>query len=340
MKITARDIQNFLQRPNPVARVILVYGPDTGLVKERAKILGQTVVSDLSDPFNVAQMTADQIKDDPARLSDEAHAISMMGGGRLIRVTDAADKLTTALKAYLESASEDSLVVVEGGDLPARSSLRKLCEGASNAAALPCYVEDERDLSRVIRDTMQSEGLSIDGDAVGWLATNIQGDRGRARSELEKLVIYKFSDEDKRVTLDDVMNICGVSGASSMDDLVHATALGQADKAFAAYQKLTEEGLPVIAILRGLQNHFLKLYQARDAMDGGASADQAMKSCSPPIFFKYQPHFRSQLQKWRARSLPLVLRRLMDVEADCKKTGTPIDALCRQTILGISKMRS
>ena len=150
MKIQFRQIEQFVKSPDPAARVILVYGPDHGLVRERCETIGKTIVSDLNDPFNVAVLSAESLADDPARLADEAAAQSMMGGDRLIRIQNGADKLTVLLKSYLEQPSSSALVVVQAGELGPRSSLRKLCESAKNAAALPCYVEDERDVSRFI----------------------------------------------------------------------------------------------------------------------------------------------------------------------------------------------
>src|SRR5688572_24051534 len=100
MKLTTRNIDPFLKKPDPAARVILVYGPDNGLMRERAQQLALTIVKDLNDPFNVAALSAEILADDPARLSDEAGAISMMGGDRVIRIENAGDKLTTLIKTY------------------------------------------------------------------------------------------------------------------------------------------------------------------------------------------------------------------------------------------------
>ena len=54
MKLSYRQIEPFVAKPDPAARVILIYGPDAGLVRERAAIIGKSVVADLNDPFNVA----------------------------------------------------------------------------------------------------------------------------------------------------------------------------------------------------------------------------------------------------------------------------------------------
>ena len=338
MKLGYRDIEPFVKKPNPAARVILVYGPDSGLMKERAKTMGLSVVQDINDPFNAVTLSTDILNEDPARLSDEAGAISMMGGERLIRIEDASDKITPLLKTYLENPPETALVILEAGELSPRSSLRKLCESAKNAAAVPCYVEDERDLSRLIRETLQNEQIGIDADATSWLAANISGDRQKARGELEKLITYKGADKTP-VTLDDVRACCGEAGALAIDDLVYAVAGNNTAGALKTYKQLLEEGVSFIVILRSLQNHFRRLHITKAKIEQGANADSALKSLAPPIFFKQQAAFKAQVQRWSMPGINKVLQRLMDLEAQCKQTGMPVETLCAQAVLGISKSR-
>jgi DNA polymerase-3 subunit delta len=339
MKLSFRQIEPFVKNPDAAARVILIYGPDDGLMRERSRTIGQSVVKDLNDPFNVAVLNSDTLVEDSSRLSDEANAISMLGGGRLIRVENASDKITSFVKLYLENPNPNALVILEAGEMTPRSSLRMLCEKSDKAAALPCYVEDERDLARLIRDTLQAEKIVAEGDAVAWLASAITGDRGRARSELEKLIIYKGEDKTP-LTLEEAQAVCGDSAASDLDDLVYSVASRQAGKAMNVYGRLMDEGVSFVPILRALQNHFRRLHITRARIDNGTGAEEAMKSLQPVIFFKQEAAFKGQLQSWSLPGLDKVLRRLLDLEADCKKTGIPVETLCAQAMLGIASMRS
>lgn len=339
MKLAYRDIEPFVKSPDKAARVILVYGSDAGLVSERANTMGKTVCPDLNDPFNVCTMTADQLIDDPARLSDEANAISMMGGDRLIRIEDGADKLTTLLKTYLENPSPSALVVVRAGELGTKSTLRALCEKAKNAAAVPCYVEDARDLTRFIQDTVRAENKNIDRDAVAWLASNISGDRRKVRTELDKLLIYKWN-EAGSITLADAQAACGAAGVQSFDDLVYAVAGRNAASALRAYTTLTAEGENFVTILRVMQNHFRKLHLVKSYVAAGEDTDIAMKRLNPPIFFKQADMFRTQVNQWTMPALNTAMQKLTDLEAQCKQTGMPTETLCAQAILSISKSRA
>ncbi len=335
MKLTYRDIETFVKNPAPKARVILVYGPDTGLVRERSDSMGKTIVPDLQDPFNVTVLQGDDIADDTARLKDEAMAMSMMGGARLIRIENAGDKITTVLKDYLADASAENLVILETGELGPRSSLRKLCEQAANAAAVPCYVDDERAIAQLVRSILSEGGYTIQPDALSWLSMNIAGDRMRIRAETEKLVLYMGA-QSKQITMDDVMAICGEAGAQSFDDLIYAIGGSKTEIALFTYNKLLGEGIPVIQIMRILQGHFRKLHYTKAMIANGMAADQAMGKLQPPIFFKNQAPFKAQLSKWPEDRLISILSRLSEVEAQMKRTGAPTETLGSQVILSLA----
>ena len=335
MKLAWKEIESFVKAPNPKARAILVYGPDTGLVRERALAMAKTVVADPADPFNVASLTGDILADDPARLADEAMAMSLMGGTRLIRIEDASDKLTPLLKDYLAAPSAENLVILEGGELGPKSSLRALFEKSPAAAALPCYVDDEKSVAMLARQLLGEAGYTIQADAMTWLTMNIAGDRLKIRGEIDKLITY-MGRAGNTVRLDDVLASFGEAGAQSTDDLIYAIGSGRAETALFTYHKLLAEGVAVVQIMRFLQGHFRKLHYAKSMMKDGLAADEAMKKLQPPIFFKNEAPFRAQLGKWSEPRLLAILGRLAQIEMQMKQTGAPAETLGAQAILSLA----
>lgn len=337
MKIAPRQIDSFIKAPTPGVRAVLVYGPDDGLMRERAKAVGRTAVADLNDPFNVSVLNASAVVEDSARLSDEANALSMMGGKRLVRIEDGRDAIAPALKDYLQNPNAATLIVIEAGELTPRSALRILFEKSEAAAAIACYVEDERDIAGLIRSSLQEQGFSIASDAAALLASSITGDRLRARSEIEKLVTYMGA--EKQVKLEDVQACCGQAGAQSLDNLVYGAAGAKPAEAFRAFNNLLEEGVPPIVILRALQNHFRRLHFAKAKVEKGIPAEDAMKTLSPPVFFKQESLFRMQINRWKMPALEKTLGRLALLESQCKQSAMPAETLCSQALLAISNMK-
>jgi DNA polymerase III subunit delta len=335
MKIAPRDAIAFVKRPDPAARAVLVYGPDAGLVAERAQALCKTVVDDLADPFAVAALTGDILADDPARLADEAAAIPMLGGARLVRVAGAADGAAPALKAYLANPSPHALVVLEAGDLGPRSPLRKLAEGADNAAALACYVEEGWDLSRTIGDLLTAHGVRATSDAAAWLAQALAGDRGKLRAGLEKLALHHGGDPAP-IGLAEAQAVCGEVAEAALDDLAYAVTARRAADALAAHARLVAEGVADVMICRTLAAHFRRLHLARARADGGESVDSVVKSMR--IFFRQAPAFRAAVAAWPLPRLARALARVTELEARCKSSGQAAGPLLTaQVLLGLAR---
>ena len=188
-------------------------------------------------------------------------------------------------------------------------------------------------------DMVQAENLRIDHDATQWLAVAVAGDRGKVRAEMEKLITYK-GDEQTPISIADVQAACGGGGVQDFDDLVYNVAGRNSAAALKAYGVLMAEGIVFIALLRALQNHFRRLHMTKAHISDGIDLDSAMKKLSPPVFFKQAPMFKAQVNSWSLPVLNGVLRKLGDLEAQCKQTGMPVETLCAQAILAISKIRT
>lgn len=336
MKLNGARIEAFLKSPDKSALAVLVYGPDAGLIKERLDRLAKTVVADLSDPFRIADINGSALKEDPARLADEAAAIALTGGRRVVRVRDAGDNATAALSSFLEHPMGDSLVLVEGGELSPRSSLRKLFEGADNAVALPCYADEGGGLEAVIHETLRAHKLTAEPDAVAFLAEHLGGDRKLTRSELEKLALY-MGEEGGRVKLEDAAACVGDTAALSMDDLCLAAADGDHATAQRILERLYLEGTSPIPILRALQRHFQRLHLCAGHIAKGKTADQAVATLKPPPHFRVADKLKQQLARWPADKLGQALELLVNTEVDCKTTGMPGEELTGRALMQLAR---
>lgn len=336
MKISAGKAEGFIKNPPANVRCILLFGPDQGLVFERSKLLGKSVLGDENDPFNSVVLQASDVKADPPLVADEAAAMSLTGGRRFIRIQDAADSLNTALKSYLSDPIGDALIVLEAGELGPRSSLRKLFEGDKDvAAAVACYGDEGRNLSDVIRDTLQQHGLSADRDAMGYLLNHLGSDRQVSRGELEKLAIYMG--DEKTVTLEHAVACIGDSGAFSLDNVTMAVANGDHAGLETALLRCFDEGNQPIMILRMLARHFHRLHLAKGFVQKGQSPDDALKKLRPPVIFKQAPAFKKQLGSWDLRRIAMALDLISDAERDCKITGYPPQTVCSRALMRIAQ---
>lgn len=336
MKITGGKVAGFIARPDPSVRAVLVYGPDSGLVRERVKALASTVVDDLSDPFRLTELSGGQIKADEALLRDEAQAMAFGGGRRVVIVRDATDAVAAVATDFLNDPAGESLVLLEAGELSPRSKLRKAFEGAKTGAALACYTDDARSLNQVIDETLRAHGLKVSQEARAFLAGVLGSDRMVSRGELEKLALYK-GDQGDEITLEDAMACSGDTAAVSLDAVILSAAGGDQRTLDRALEKAFSEGLQPVAILRMLARHLQRLHFAQAQVAGGKTPDQAMKSLRPPVIFTQADRFRTQIRQWSDSTLTQAMEIITTAEMDCKTTGMPAEAVCGRALMRVAQ---
>jgi len=316
-------------------RAVLIYGPDSGLVHERAAVLASAIVPDAADPFRVSELSPAQIQEDGTRLFDEAAAQSLIGGRRLVRIRQADDSIARSFEAFLDAPPPgDSFVLVEAGDLSKRSKLRQRAEAGKNVAAIPCYIEQGESLEAVLEGLFRERRISADRDALAFLADRVVGDRAAAHNEVEKLSL--FAQGTRRLSLADVRAVTSDSSALDLDEVVQALADRDPRALDQALGKLFAQGESAIAILRACQRHFQRLHLAADDRAKGKSAAEAVDALRPPVFFKARPQMIRQVERWPPARLLAALDTLVRTEAACKRTGVREQTVCTDALLRLA----
>ncbi|TMJ64675.1 MAG: DNA polymerase III subunit delta, partial [Alphaproteobacteria bacterium] len=223
--LRGKEIDAFLARPDPLRPIILLYGPDFGLVRERAEALLASAVDGPNDPFSLVRLDGDELAAEPSRLVDEAMTIPLFGGRRAIRVRAGSRSFAGGIETLAVSPLKDCRVVIEAGELRAESPLRKACERAKTAVAIACYPDGERDLARLIEDELRVSNLRIAPEARATLTSLLGGDRQASRNELRKLALYAHGKGE--VTLDDVMAVVADASEMKLDPIVDGAFAGK-----------------------------------------------------------------------------------------------------------------
>src|SRR5258708_31184127 len=225
--LRGKEIDVFLARPDPGRPIILLYGPDAGLVRERAEALLASAVDDPNDPFSLVKLDGDELSAEPSRLVDEAMTVPLFGGRRAIRVRAGSRSFAGGVDTLADLTVKDCRIVIEAGELRPESPVRKACERAKTAVAISCYPDGERDLAKLIDDEMRGSKLSIAPDARAALMALLGGDRQASRNELKKLALYAHG--TREVTLEDVMAVVADASELKLDPIVDGAFAGKPD---------------------------------------------------------------------------------------------------------------
>src|SRR5262245_50585313 len=338
VKIEPRQADAFPKKAEPNMRGGVFYGNDEGLIAERAAQLARTICPDLKDPFRVVDIAGQALKDDPARLADEFGAMSLMGGRRVIRVRPAGEESAEALENLVAAPAGDALIVLEGGNLTPRSGLRTLAETEACLAALPCYMDSEGDLERLVESAAKAQGLAVDADALEWIVDRLGGDRGQTRSEIDKLLLYKSGDGGKTVTLDDALAVLGDTAAIGIDDVIGATFDGNVEALDRALDRVFAEGGNPVQLVRSLQRHTDQLHLVSGHVAAGGNFEAAMfKARGLPRGGPVRQRFERHARSWTLPRLSAALDRILEDEMRTKSTGLPDEAIARRLCLALAQ---
>lgn len=328
------DVEATLSRIDPLRPVVLLYGPDTGLVRERARAYLARAGEGSTDPFGLVRLDGDEISGDPGRLVDEAGTVALFGGRRTISLRVGSRNVVPAVEALLATPPQDAIVVIEAGDLKRGVGLRALCEASPHASAIACYADTDRDLSRLI-DTMVAEaGTSIDRDARAELMGLLGSDRLASRGEIAKLLLYAAG--EPRITTAHVRAIVGDASAIALDEIADNAFTGQSAPMTDAFAKATHEGMRADIILGSVCRVAQSLHQMRIGIEAGGTVERAVEGARPAIHFRRKLFVEKALRSWNTARLESALLTLDEALLSARRNATLGPAIAERVLLQIA----
>jgi DNA polymerase-3 subunit delta len=332
--LRGRDIDAFLNKPDPTRPIILLYGPDAGLVRERADALVASAVDDPTDPFSYVRMDGDELSAEPSRLVEEAMTIPMFGGRRAIRVRAGSRSFASGVDTLADSPIKDCRIVIEAGELRPESPLRKACERAKTAVAIGCYPDGERDLAKLIDDEMKASKLGIAPDARAALMALLGGDRQASRNELKKLALYSHG--AREVTLDDVMAVVADASELKLDPIVDGAFAGQAAMVETEFAKAMIAGTYPGMIISAAQRQAALLHKASLAVAEGTPASVVVESGFPRLHFSRKNNVETALRNFSTARLAAIIEQLAVAALDMRKQSALAAVIAQRTLLSIA----
>ena len=332
--LRGKEIDTFLARPDPGRPIILLYGSDAGLVRERADALLASAVDDPHEPFSLEKQDGDELSAEPSRLIDEAMTIPVFGGRRAIRVRAGSRNFAAGIDALAEMSLKDCRLVIEAGELRPESPLRKACERARTAVAIACYPDTERDLAKLIDDELRASNLRISSDARAVLMTLLGGDRQASRNELRKLTLYGHGRGE--VTFDDVMAVAADASELKIDPIVDAAFAGNPAIVETEFGKAMVAGTYPGVVISAAQRHAAWLHKSALAIAEGTPVSAVVESGFPRLHFSRKASVETALRQLNAARLMLIIEQLATAALEMRKQAMLAAVIAQRALMAIA----
>jgi DNA polymerase-3 subunit delta len=338
MQKKAYEVDTWLARPDPAVAIVLLYGPDRGLVAERARTFAGKTGLALDDPFSVVRLDAAEIDREESRLIDEARTVSMFSDRRLLWVRNAGaqKRLADDIKLLAAEPPRDAIILIEAGELKKGTGLRAVVEGARSAIALPCYADEDRDIATVIDEELGKAGMTMTLEARQALRRNLGGDRLASRGEIEKIVLYAHGSSE--ITLDDIAALTGDVSGQSLDDAVDALLEGRIGAFDTIFTRCCQNGTgQAYQALAAALRQFQALHAMRGTVETGRQNPAgAVATQRPPVFFARRKLVEKAVEHWNSGALERALNRLQTAILQTRRRPELAIAVARQALLGLA----
>jgi len=318
VKAARGSIGRSVDQPDRQIRFYLLYGPD----EAQSAALGDRLVKALEASKHA--IASSSLRGDPALLADEAGAIDMFGGSRVLWIQPAGEDIGAAVEALLSAPACESPVVAIAGRLTKTSGLLKLAEASPLALANVSYELDARDAERMAQDLARAAGLRPQEGTASRVAEACSSDQRMMAQEFEKLALYLDAAlEHPKDLTHDALDAVGADMGGDFDGISDLALAGNVRGLGTALASLPPGGKDAIPVLRSLQRRLQMLAPIRARIDAGERPQAVMTSMGKALFWKDKPLVERLLTTWDSPGLSRVAERAGSLERKLMSAESP-----------------
>jgi len=318
MKAAKGSIFRSVDDPDKSIRFYLFHGAD----EAQSTALGDRLLVGLNATKQPVAPAA--LRGDPALLADEAAAIDMFGGAKLIWIQSAAEEILDAAELLLNAAASESPVVAIAGRLTKASKLLKLADEHPLALSHISYELDAREAERLVMDLARTEGLRPQSGIAARLAEACANDRRMMVQELAKLALYLDASPNAPKDLDrSALDAVGADMGGDFLALADLALTGESRALGEELFRLEASGRDAIPVIRSLQRRLQMLAPIRARIDAGERPQAVMTSMGKALFWKEKPLVEKLIGSWDSASLARVAERTGELERRLMRGDSP-----------------
>ena len=335
MKLKAPQIIKALDDGAENYRLIFLYGPD----ESGSRALAVRMDAAIGATAERIDLDGPSLKENPARLIDEAASMSLFSDKRHIRVTGG-DECAEAVSALLQNdIGGSNPVVLIAGALKATSTLVKLLLDHPQVAAFASYKAEGVSADALATSIGHQYGVRLGhGVAVRMLA-NCAGDRAILEREIEKVSLFLDAapNRPREATIDTLDSVAADLDDAAIGQFVDPVLDGKLDALADMLEDFGGDSSWVPAS-RALLRRIVTLARLRAEVDRGKSIGTVMQSAGRAIYTKEQPSVERQLRHWSAEHLAMAHHRLFDAEFTAMDPGSSGTIILSEQLVTVARV--
>ena len=193
--------------------LFLFYGLNNGLKNE---IIEKNFVK--NNNLKLINYDENSILNNTKHFLNELTNKSFFDEGKIYKIDRATDKILNFLEKIKDLDLEDSILIINSGQLEKKSKLRNFFEKNKSYICVPFYPDDNRKLFTLALNFFKEKNISISPESINLLVDRSREDRENLKLELDKIEMYCL--DKKNISLDEVMILSNLSENYQVFELV------------------------------------------------------------------------------------------------------------------------
>lgn len=317
MKLYSNDLNRLLKIiADKQAGSILLHGPNYGFTR--------LIVEQLISKFNLMARSLSAKEVNLPALESMAMARNFLGQRELIKITNTSNStIDKAIRDFLINQQFDNLICFIADEPLPSFGIRKFFEEQKNLVAVGCYYDNEQTVGRIFLEQCGKSNKSVEDEALAYLKQHLKGDYQIIHSEIDKILAYVH--DKNHITREDVEKTLSSGIISSGDEMCVYFAKKQPLNWLEEVNRLIGQNINQVLIIRALIRYYINLYIVCSKIEDNDNIDNAIKSLSQPIFFKYVNDFKQICRSVSSADIIRVLSVLQNAEMSYKDNPAAFD---------------
>jgi DNA polymerase III subunit delta len=230
------------------------------------------------------------------------------------------------------------MLVIEAGELGAKSKLRAGFEAAKRAAALQTFALDASEAGDFVRERLRALSVSIQPEALEVFLADLALDRDSAAAEADKLALFS-ADLGRPIEIADIDALSAGAREGDGERAAAKAVAGDVQGALGEARRALSAGASAIQMTRAVERRLRRVLEVRAAVAGGRGVQEAIASLQPPVFRNEQAALAKDVEAWGREGLAGALAAAREAELGLKRAGAADGPVVERLLAGVARRR-
>ena len=266
----------------------LFYGENEGFKDEKIK---QVFINDFKG--SVEKFDESEVLNNTDRFISSIINKSFFEEKKIIIISRVSDKIVTLIKDLLDRRANDTIIILNSGNIEKKSKLRSFFEKDNQLVCTAFYKDELRTLSQIANSFFKEKKISVSQEIINLIVDKCNGDRKNLTTELDKISLYLLNKD--KINIEEVVKLTNLYedyGVSELADNCLAKNLNKTIKIINENNFNVDDS---VLIIRTLLNKTKRILEIKKNQNQNINIDQIISSYKPPIFWKDKEIIKKQL---------------------------------------------